>query len=84
MSAAGRALSKALDNPDDWEITQYTVKHKPSKQVFWTGLGGFFFDGYDASGTPSCLGLLERHWLYWKARNLFVALVAARFAAAAK
>lgn len=81
MSAAGRALSKALDSPGDWALTKHTAIHKPSKQVFWISNGGFFFDGYETEGTPSCLGILERHWLYRKMRNLGVALVAARFAA---
>lgn len=82
MSAAGRALSKALDTPSDWQLTRYTAKHNPTGQKFWIANGGFFFDGYTSEGTPECLGLLERHWLYRKTKNLGAALVAAKFAAA--
>lgn len=76
MSAAGRALSKALDKPEDWIAGGYRLIHKPSKQIFWVGSGGFFFDGHADAGTPKCLGLIERHWLYRKAGRVGSYLVA--------
>jgi hypothetical protein len=82
MSAAGRALSKALDSPLDWVWTdKYVITHKPSKQVFWVANGGFFFDGDE--GTPKCLGLIERYWLYAKVKRARSAVVVARFDGAA-
>lgn len=70
MSAAGRALSKALDRPEDWhQPDEYRIAHKPSGLAFWIANGRFFFNGDGLRGTPRCLGLLERHWLYSKARR---------------
>jgi hypothetical protein len=84
MSAAGRAISKALDIPGDWEVGKYTIKHLPTRQFFWIANGAFFFDGYDGQDTPKCLGLVERHWLYRKARKLVAALVVTKFALSEK
>ena len=70
MSAAGKALSLALDTPDDWTAGHYEIKHRPSGLAFWTRNGPFFFDGSDIEGTPECIGLIERHWLYFKARKI--------------
>jgi len=62
MSAAGRALSKALDTPEDWVIPDtYRIIHKPTGLSFWISNGSFFFDGNDLDDTPPCLGLIERH-----------------------
>lgn len=81
MSAVGRALSKALDKPEDWEFpSEYRIRHKPSGQDFWVGDGAFFFDTFD--DVPSCIGLIERHWLYRKAIRIGAAAVIAKLAAA--
>ncbi len=66
MSAAGRALSKALDAPDDWVFDTHRIMHKQSGVQFWISNGGCFFDG----DPVSCLGWIERHWLYWKAMRV--------------
>lgn len=73
MSAAGRALSKALDTPGDWAIRlDLILSHKPSGVEFWIGTGPFFFDGYVKYqlGGAGSIGLIERHWLYFKARKI--------------
>lgn len=70
MSAAGKALSRALENPGDWTAGHYEIKHRPSGLAFWVANGPFFFDGSEIEGTPECLGLIERHWLYFKARKV--------------
>ena len=71
MSAAGRALSKALESPDDWDVpTEYRIVHRPTEMSFWTANGSFWFNGSEIHGTPSCIGLIERHWLYFKARKV--------------
>lgn len=80
MSEAGKQLSNAMEQPGDWRVDRYTMRHIPSGCVFWIANGGFFFDGYE--GTPKCLGLLERHWLYWKSVRMRNAQTAARFAQA--
>lgn len=81
MSAAGRALSRALDKPEDWEFpSDYRIHHKPSNQDFWIGNGAFFFDIHD--GGASCLGYLERHWLYRKTMRSSAGAVVAKFEAA--
>lgn len=89
MSAAGKALSKALDSPEDWTSDgKYTITHRPTGLVFWIANGAWFFDGYRSENTPQCLGLIERHWLYFKARHIIPqrrkengsATVAAKFA----
>jgi hypothetical protein len=94
MTTAGKALSKALESPNDWAMSNFghTITHTPSGCTFWISNGSFFFDGYDEdSGTPKCLGYFERHWLHFKARKIISALrpdanknVAAKFAKAAK
>ena len=70
MSAAGKALSRALDMPNDWTAGYWSIEHRPSGLSFWTRNGSFFFDGNDIKDTPQCLGLIERHWLYFKARKI--------------
>lgn len=70
MSEVGRALSSALDHPADWIIDEHTIKHRTSGLEFWIANGSFFFDGYAYQGTPSCIGLLERHWIFRKVRRL--------------
>lgn len=68
MSAAGRALSKALDKPQDWRAPdRFRMIHRPSGAAFWIANGTWFFDGYEMENTPKCLGRIERHWLYRKA-----------------
>lgn len=95
MSAAGRALSKALENTEDWTgYSEYHITHVPSGQVFWVGNGAWFFDGYKPRSIEHSIGLLERHWLYFKARKIIAKFaspkprpdleVVARFEAAAK
>jgi hypothetical protein len=80
MSAAGRALSKALDNPADWiQPDEYRIVHRPSNQAYWIANGGFFFNGDVLHGTRRCLGLIERHWLYAKAMRTINRPVANRF-----
>lgn len=79
MSAAGRALSKALDKPEDWYMPDdFCIKHRPSGLAFWVANGGFFFDCDGMEGTPHCLGLLERHWLYFRARGIMATAKAER------
>lgn len=76
MSAAGRALSKALDNPQDWTGDgEFRIKHIPSGLEFWIGNGGFFFDEQrrDKIDGERAIGLIERHWLYSKARKIIKA-----------
>jgi len=70
MSAAGRALSKALESPGDWTSGKYEITHRPSGLSFWVVDGAGLFDGSDIDGTPKCLGLIERYWLYFKARKV--------------
>lgn len=92
MTAAGKALSQALESPDDWMARgKRCIKHAPSGPSFWIANGSFFFDGYDGDDTPPCIGLIERHWLHFKARKIISKLrpddsniVAAKFAKAAK
>lgn len=79
MSAAGRALSEALDRPEDWEIDRHTATHIPSKTVWWHANGSWFFDGYEQHS--GALGLVERHALYRKFRRMQSAKVAAALAA---
>lgn len=81
FSEAGAALWKALDRPEEWEVpSQYRIVHKPSNTAWWTGNGGFFFDGDDLTATPSCLGLFERHILWRRARKIRNRIAALRFA----
>ena len=71
MSAAGRALSKALESPDDWDSpSEYRIVHRPTGMSFWIANGSFWFNGEDIYETPKCLGLIERHWLYFNARKV--------------
>ena len=68
MSVAGRFLSKALENPDEWEVTTHWIVHLPSKTQWWTSTGVWFFQGYDA--TPKCLTFFEKFWLYYKMNKM--------------
>lgn len=71
MSAAGRALSKALDSPEDWfGDGQYTIKHMPSGQEFWVANGAGFFDLESPLIERHSIGWIERHWLFFKARKI--------------
>lgn len=73
MSAAGRALSKALDILEDWTFNGgYAIKHMPSGQEFWVANGAWFFDAWDEikGGKKQLIGLIERHRLYFKARKI--------------
>lgn len=68
LSEAGKALLKALEeHPEDFKCTTHTITHKSSYTTWWIGNGGFFFNGYN--GTPKVLNLLERHYLYYKAKQ---------------
>ena len=68
LSSAGKALLEALEqHPEEFESTAHTLVHKPSNTTWWISNGGFFFNGYD--GTPKVLNLLERHYLYYKAKQ---------------
>ncbi|WP_225784490.1 hypothetical protein [Xenophilus sp. Marseille-Q4582] len=68
MSKTGKALWKLLDDVDQWEVTRYTILHKNTGHEFCMANGGFFFQGYD--GTPKTIGLIERHFLFRKARRI--------------
>jgi len=71
MSASGRALSAALNKPEDWIVGQYTITHKKSRLEFWIANGRFFLDRWNGHiGGPRVIGLLERHWLWIKVRNV--------------
>lgn len=74
MSNAGVALRTALGNFDDWDISEYTAVHRPSKTIWWIGNGAWFFDAYRA---PSTLGLVERHFLWRSYKRMVNAQVAA-------
>lgn len=73
MSKQGKALSKALGRPDEWEsdrmgrMPEYRVIHRPSGLKLWIANGVFFFDFREQVNLE--LGILERHWLYWKYRR---------------
>ena len=68
MSKTGKALWKLLDDVDQWKVSRHTILHKNTGYEFWIANGGFFFQGYD--GTPKTIGLIERHFLCWKARRM--------------
>lgn len=71
MSAAGRALSKALESPDDWDaLSKHRIIHRPTGMQFWVASGAWFFDGIEPDGIQKSIGLIERHWLYFKARTI--------------
>lgn len=92
MSAAGRALSKALDKPQDWRGDgEFVITHIPSGQEFWIANGVWFFDGCEPRTIRKSIGLVERHWLHFKARKIIDKCkprpdleVVARFDAASK
>lgn len=68
LSSVGKALLEALEqHPEEFESTAHTLVHKPSNTTWWISNGGFFFNGYN--GTPKVLNLLERHYLYYKAKQ---------------
>ena len=48
----------------------FTIVHNPSGQQFWVANGGFFFDGYQPKAIQKSIGLIERHWLYFKSRYI--------------
>lgn len=75
MSAAGRAISRALARVDDWEaLSAHRIRHKPSGIELLAGCGPFSFDTCSVAGhlhsAARSLGRLERLWLYWKARRI--------------
>ena len=79
-SDVARALSDALDHPEDWDFRkEFTIKHKPSDIVMWIGNGSFFFDGYAelfGDGVIPHIGLIERHFLYRKYKRVSRKLIA--------
>lgn len=78
MSPAGKAISVAMDTPEDWDIGEYIIHHKPSGTTLWIGNGPLTFDGYN--GTPPILGMLERFTLWWKYKRMANVAVANRLA----
>lgn len=65
MSPLGKALVRAMSQPDDWDIGKYTAIHVPSRTEWWISNGGFFFGPHKPKEVVE-LGLIERHLLYWK------------------
>lgn len=74
-SPIATALSAALDRPDEWDDMGYVLFHRPSKISWWTANGAWFFDSHNV---PSCLGLIERHFVWRKAKNLRDNIIAKR------
>lgn len=78
MSAAGRMLSQALDDPDAWQLETHVLYHKPSGTRWWVGNGWMFFNGY--SDTSKCLTMFERFWLYRKYKRMMNLKIAGQLA----
>lgn len=78
MSAAGRMLSKALDDPDDWAVQHGNAYHAKSGTHWKVGESWLWFNGTD--GTHACLSLFEKWWLYRKFKRMMNAKVAANLA----
>lgn len=70
MSAFGRKLWRLLDKQDDWKTDEFLTTHTKTEVSFWIANGAFFFDVDDDESilAPGVIGLLERHWLFWKWR----------------
>lgn len=63
LSKTGYALYVLLtDHFDQFGVTKYVLRHKPSSAEFWVSNGGWFFDGRE--GNAGTIGLIERHYLY--------------------
>jgi hypothetical protein len=69
LSSGAWYLWLALDNPEDWEITEHRAEYKKGLTM-WISNGASFFDGYDAAGTPKFLGWFERHIVWWKYKRM--------------
>jgi hypothetical protein len=66
-SEAAAIVSDALSDESAWKAGHYTLDHKSGLRL-WMGNGAWFFDVYEPNG--GAIGLLERHFLYRKARAL--------------
>lgn len=67
FSEIGKVLWERLDYPEEWAMQdKYTMEHIPSNTSWWVANGSWFFNGWPSK----CLGLIERHFLYWKANKI--------------
>lgn len=75
-TVVGKKLNAILNTTEGWSVDRYRLMHAPTTTSWWIANGGFFFDGDALSGTPACLGLIERHLLWRKAKRMANRLVA--------
>lgn len=68
LGATARMVYDALGTPDNWEVSEHTIKHVPSGVKFWTGNGRFFFNPYDPSS--KVFNVVEKFILYPRCRRM--------------
>jgi hypothetical protein len=74
MSIVGKALSVAMELPENWELSTYTATHKPSGTCLWVANGWTFFDIYGVE--CRCLGLIERFFMFRKYKLMIARKIA--------
>lgn len=63
QSALDLLLIALRERPSDFELSRFTLIHKPSKVEIWISSGFFFFGFYD----PGCPFNLAEKWRFGRA-----------------
>lgn len=53
-------------NSEDWKLDTHRLVHTPTKQEFWVGNGGFFFNAIinENHSDHTFIGLIDRHIVF--------------------
>jgi hypothetical protein len=82
-SPGAYGLWLALDDVENWRVEDSIAYYRPKVSnrhglefvdkctaAIYIGGGGFYFDGHMINNTPKFLGLLERHFLWRRFRQM--------------
>lgn len=80
-SPGAYGLWLALDDVENWEISEYVARYRPGPEdprtykrtavvTMWIANGPGNFDGRPEDGTPKFLGWYERRWLWKKLKKI--------------